>query len=609
MKKIINTILLTALTVVGNAMAFDHTRLTIYDKSCLEDQELVTYSSTSSHDEIHYGKYTMTYNFKCSSGSVYEYKRVQSLGNNKDENETFLIDSKSGTNVKGARSVWGPEIIEEIKKRVSFMGDDIEYWNDFTDGDVWYGSGKNYSYSDFRFEYFYDIFGDPMLPAFPFDSESGDDRSSQSFSRVFLRVTYIPDPKYKANVILFPGLGDDDYFNNLIIVGDAFDPNSSRDADKLLTDPQYRQLIDTEYGNSPRNKGYDLMFVDFGQGGGNIVINAMIELALTEWVEKQTSSKYIVGGPSMSGIVGRLALLLGNKNKITKNAKGYISIDSPHQGASISTSLQKLIGRMSFSCYVPDNLGPKNNWYDLHTPASFQMMYSMARKPGGTKGTCSTADMLDKMVTSEVAHDNFYNYLEELGDYRFDIPNVAIAYSDLRKPHGSSYYDSYEVVSVFEWSAQAGGPIGTANWHEFMPGSTGSWYYSSWKGKKGNGLFELANPDGEVFKGTFIPVYSALDVSVAGKNPYEAISLFDNDPWELLMNNDPEEVARHSPFDKVMWMDKGPMKNKDGVEADRFEHIVFDEQLMDKIYEGLLYIENKPKVNIVPTIITPLLLN
>jgi hypothetical protein len=101
------------------------------------------------------------------------------------------------------------------------------------------------------------------------------------------------------------------------VVGDAFDPFNKRDAfqiygspksDGTYAQPEYQRLLSTT-GNSPRAKGYDIIFVDFSQGGGDILINASLLLKLTEWLHSATNANIMVGGPSMSGIVSRLALL------------------------------------------------------------------------------------------------------------------------------------------------------------------------------------------------------------------------------------------------------------------------------------------------------------
>jgi hypothetical protein len=419
-------------------------------------------------------------------------------------------------------------------------------------------------------------------PIYPFDG-SRDNRTLKT-ARPTINITYGPDSRYQASVYILPGKGDLNLLNKPLVVADAFDPGSERGVDQIYASPQYQRLFSLDNKYSPRHEGYDIVFIDFAQGGGNIVINAGLELAVMEWLESQTSARYIVGGPSMSGIVSRLALLFG-QNRL-KNVKGYVSIDSPHQGANIPYNLQKILAKIFYKCGVRTKDVMKQ-WRKINTPAAWQMLYNHIETGYGTRVKCRVHRGLKRW--NRVAHkENFYGFLSDLGNYPTGYPKVAIAYSDFSLPNGKTWHSgSVGSFVIIDEKVYTSG-------HDFMPGSSGNWLYSSYK-KESPSFYKAWRIGGSKFSGTFIPIYSALDLD-------ESFDIFNS-------SLDEEYIVKHSPFDKVVFM-KDPTKkfNVKGSQAHRYEHIVFDEQLMQGISESLAYIERQ-NYNIVPTIITPLLLN
>ncbi|MGL1901965.1 MAG: hypothetical protein OCC49_07510 [Fibrobacterales bacterium] len=472
-----------------------------------------------------------------------------------------------------------------------------EHWDDFYRGDSYYESYE-YKYNDFTISYT----SNGVRPGFGFNKDSGDDLRNGEYPEPFLKIKY--NDQYSAYVTLLPGMGDDNYMNRPLVVGDAFDPGNKRSASTIYNKNQYSKLFDPLYSSGPRAQGYDVFFIDFSQGAGNIVINAGIELAFSQWLELQTNSKYVIGGPSMSGLISRLTLLLSEKENILKNVKGYISIDSPHQGASISTDFQQMIGMLALSCTT--NLlevDPRNQWLDLNTPAAYQMLYGHTHRKHGIGGSCGDS----QWSASNEAHTNFFQFLENLGDFATNIPMVAIAYSNFDLPHGANTRDqTFSAIKDdfgLDLELKMGGDYTSVNGHELMPGSIGFWYWSNWNNKKGDENLRLQNIEGKIFKGTFVPIYSALDLNIDPNN----LSHYVFDPIEP-QSIDEKELTKYSPFDKLIWMTDYSKMSYQGRDIDRYEHIVFDDQLMARLLDGLNFIENQ-NYYIVPTIITPLLLN
>ncbi|MDB5048877.1 MAG: hypothetical protein JWO30_1948 [Fibrobacteres bacterium] len=414
--------------------------------------------------------------------------------------------------------------------------------------------------------------------------------------RWFAKIISAKDPKYFALVYCLPGMDNTDFYDKPMVVADAFDPFNARDAYTLESKLKYQNLFNS-FG--PRGKGYDLFFLDFSQGGGDIHINAGLELKFIQWMKQTTASKIMLGGPSMSGIVSRLALLYSMPENnyangagvlgqdLATNIKGYLTIDSPHQGASIGSSLQakmyelKSNGVVTTADFFGNGNDPKDNWNQLNVPAAHQMLYEHYYANG---------------TAVNVSHDEFYGFLNRLGGYRKSIPMVSIAYSNFYQPHPGfqAAPDLIYNVATIDPTLLSVRTVTSRN-QDFAAGSAGDWYLSPFAQKSPN--FVSTNGIGspaEKFKGTFIPIRSAFDLN--GNYPANG-SIQD----EFL-------VSTFSPFNAVRFMkntydgycNTGNVcsqmdRNSDGrktIEDKRYEHIVFDNQVMTAINDGLQTLEN-----------------
>lgn len=485
-----------------------------------------------------------------------------------------------------------------------------------------------------------------LYAALPINADGLDDRTS-ALPRPMIRITYTgptgtlaggAKPEYFATIYCFPGQGDTDPFNRPAIVSDAFDPFNERSAWTLLTDPRYSELLGQYKNptgrNCPRAAGYDMFFVDYSQGGGNILINSALFLKAVEWMHTKTQSNIVVGGPSMGGQLPRLAMLYSipenneangagvKGNDLAPRVKGYLSIDSPHQGASISGTLQEAVYSVSIdndvdilvgfaSLFGDQENSSIDQWRQLCVPAAHQMLYEHFYPDIGQSIPSS--------------HDGFYNYLKALGTgkalgdsrgWRKDMTRVSVAYSNFNKPglleadgsmgpsgrlwvsQGSFPY----ILTLAERHLFAGGAAGTPGWQELTPGSTGNWYWSPYKHDMikyvfprettpNHGYSEFSMHDyntNEVFTGTFMPIGSTLDLQ-----GFDVM----NPPT---LNE--EAIQRYSSFDAVYYMREtynsyikfqgGPETH--GINEKRYEHLIFDPQLMSNIMGALQFIEEAP---------------
>ena len=92
-------------------------------------------------------------------------------------------------------------------------------------------------------------------------------------------------------------------------------------------------------------EGYDLIYVDFTDGGDWLQKNAYVVQEVIRWANNQKHANYsdeetVVLGESMGGVIAKYALrkmeLAGEDHETSE----YISLDAPHQGANIPLSFQ-----------------------------------------------------------------------------------------------------------------------------------------------------------------------------------------------------------------------------------------------------------------------------
>lgn len=223
------------------------------------------------------------------------------------------------------------------------------------------------------------------------------------------------------------------------------------------------------------------------------------------------------------------------------------------------------------------------------------------------------------------SHNQFYAFLKALGTgkplgdprgYRKDIPKVAIAYSNFYLPLGGMIAFQYKIngarinvpaiagESIFSRNIVVGGPISATEteWHDLEPGSCGDFFWKTYTNKP----VKYVDPNmynWENFAGTFIPIKSALDLPEAF-NPIYAHT------------ENEEELAALSPFNAVYYM-RDPYNDyvrfRDSSQLPtytpndkRYQHIIFDNQLMTALMLGLKALEDVYQKKIITLPIYPL---
>ncbi|MCC6517144.1 MAG: hypothetical protein IT275_12415, partial [Chitinophagales bacterium] len=136
-----------------------------------------------------------------------------------------------------------------------------------------------------------------------------------------------------------------------IIFLDGFDPSNSRDAPRIysryINKKFYINGGDVYLADYLRSLGYDLIILDFDDGGTYIEKNAMVVNQLLQqlynthknWLQKD----FVVIGPSMGALIGQFALAYMESNNIPHHTRTFISFDGPHQGANVAFGMQTLV--------------------------------------------------------------------------------------------------------------------------------------------------------------------------------------------------------------------------------------------------------------------------
>jgi hypothetical protein len=113
-------------------------------------------------------------------------------------------------------------------------------------------------------------------------------------------------------------------------------------------------------------EGYDLIFIDFNDGTGDIIRNAYLVENIIQWVNAHKINnphtglreRNVVLGQSMGGLIGRYAVCDMEKRKIANSSYAshevrlLVTQDSPHRGANVPVGFQSLINKLA-----PKSLG------------------------------------------------------------------------------------------------------------------------------------------------------------------------------------------------------------------------------------------------------------
>lgn len=144
--------------------------------------------------------------------------------------------------------------------------------------------------------------------------------------------------------------GCDRLFDKPVIIVEGFDPLNQRNIypDEAINRPfsqtirgPYRQNIERTF----RNNGYDVIYLNFNNGGADIRQNAQVleQLVIDVKARKIGSHGISIIGESMGGLVARYCLKSMENRSIVHNVNKFISFDSPHLGANVPVGYQTMV--------------------------------------------------------------------------------------------------------------------------------------------------------------------------------------------------------------------------------------------------------------------------
>lgn len=142
-----------------------------------------------------------------------------------------------------------------------------------------------------------------------------------------------------------------------VIFIEGYDPNNNFRIQDL-----YQGLESTGITFDLHNLGYDIVILNFNQGGDYIQKNSFLLVELIKQINDNSPNQepLVVIGYSMGGLVARYALTYMEEHEPQTgyhNTRLFISYDSPHKGAHVPANIQALALTFSNPSYlelIPD---------------------------------------------------------------------------------------------------------------------------------------------------------------------------------------------------------------------------------------------------------------
>jgi hypothetical protein len=165
----------------------------------------------------------------------------------------------------------------------------------------------------------------------------------------------------KARVFI-DDAGNDCKITNPLIVVKGYDLTSILSPETRFSSDDYIDFTTKVYNSGSNNikslisgsaigtygdQQYDIIYVNWDNGMDFIERNALVVEEVIKWVNAQkalagSTTKNVVMGQSMGGIVCRYAIRDMEQRGLTHQVKLFVSQDSPQQGASVPLSIQAL---------------------------------------------------------------------------------------------------------------------------------------------------------------------------------------------------------------------------------------------------------------------------
>uniref|UniRef100_UPI00404AD158 T9SS sorting signal type C domain-containing protein n=1 Tax=Flavobacterium sp. TaxID=239 RepID=UPI00404AD158 len=172
-----------------------------------------------------------------------------------------------------------------------------------------------------------------------------------------------------------------------IIILDGFDPADGRDVSSIYSLLNYGSPVQN-LGETVRNQGFDVVVLNFPiytrpdgitnvDGGVDYIQrNARVLIELINYINanKVGNQELVIIGPSMGGLISRMALRYMEMNGMDAQTRLWLSFDSPHLGANVPIGMQHMFNYLAYDSDVSDLTVRAIVDSMLKSPAARQML-------------------------------------------------------------------------------------------------------------------------------------------------------------------------------------------------------------------------------------------
>ncbi|MCQ2960351.1 MAG: T9SS type A sorting domain-containing protein [Bacteroidales bacterium] len=266
-----------------------------------------------------------------------------------------------------------------------------------------------------------------------------------------------------------------------LIFCDGFDPGNTKNYCKNTSDFDPKGMYETLNGDISINEenqhrpatnlipklhdlGYDIVFVNFLDGAGDIEHNAdalrgFLNNVINTTFRDENTEEILMIGPSMAAVVTRFALARMEEKNEEHYVKQWLSFDGPHKGANVSPGFQWLIKYFT-NLHLLNTLHKVDEFKDtykiLEEPAAKQMLLQNVITMESEEYICDHK-LYQKGTNSSIsAHpdfETFYSKMERLNSGK-GYPSIVKRYCISNGGKSQRYDAGVEIVKfkIFRWT-------------------------------------------------------------------------------------------------------------------------------------------------------------
>jgi hypothetical protein len=284
-----------------------------------------------------------------------------------------------------------------------------------------------------------------------------------------------------------------------------------------------------EMVNALRAEGFDLVFVNFEDGAGDINGNAgalrrfLNEVLNSNVFRDNKTEEIVLVGPSMGGLITRIALAEMEKAGEEHFVKSWISFDSPHTGANIPVGLQHAMNKMSKSNLPPVRDGGNKAMTSVNSATARQLFkhHYESTSQGGLDSDPMHKELMQKL--NDLAYPKMSkNYSITNGTtgllYSNSISNIGSVHLSPSVIDGYIWTQSSPVISQIKVKGMDREVIAVGNLNKLkIENAPGGWFgalYSFNKNRNNDFADQMKGAGDHFDKSVFIPTSSSFGIAL-----------------------------------------------------------------------------------------------